>query len=160
MLKYSAPVSHRLRKSNKVRLCVEQYTDIQFSRICLSNEPIDGSKVTTVTIQLCRLEATIAWFLLRSEKQQAQLNLCSFHAARPPLHFYRPAFNLPSTDMIYHMSSGKQVSPGCPCSSSVAPAVLCAAGECCLALFGSDTGTHIQGLLVSRLIKVILQQYS
>lgn len=56
---------------------MKQYSDIQFSPICLSNEPIDGLKVTAVAIQLCQWETTTPWFLLRSKTQQAGLNLCS-----------------------------------------------------------------------------------
>lgn len=55
---------------------MKQYSDIQFSPICLSNEPIDGLKVTAVAIQLCQWETTMPWFLLRSKTQQAGLNLC------------------------------------------------------------------------------------
>lgn len=73
MLKYSEWVTHSLRKSNKMRLCMKRYIDIQFAWICLSNEPIDDLKVT---IQLCRGSDDSAVSLCRVKKQQAGPNLC------------------------------------------------------------------------------------
>lgn len=54
---------------------MKQYSDIQFSPICLSNEPTDDLKVSMVAIQLCQWEMTMPWFLLWSKTQQAGLNL-------------------------------------------------------------------------------------
>lgn len=79
---------------------MEQYIDIQFSCICLSNEAIDGLKVTTVTIQLCLLEVTIAWFTKQNKKQQGNTEPLFFHTILP-LNFYHFSFNFLSTDMIH-----------------------------------------------------------
>lgn len=111
MLKYSERVSHCLRNLIR-RGFAWSNTDIQFSWICLSNQPMDGLKVTTVTIQQCRLGVTMAWFPMRSKKQQAGLNLCSFIAilSLPSALLWSSFFQLDVNR--YDLSAGrKQISP-------------------------------------------------
>lgn len=67
---------------------MKQYSDIQFSPICLSNEPIDDLKVSAVAIPLCQWETTMPWFLLRSKTQQAGLNLYSSRTVSTSSTYY------------------------------------------------------------------------